>query len=421
MAGGLELARSILPPREAGERQIVVLMSDGQPNVGVSTKHGLASIARAIRDSGAGVSTLGFGAHHDEAVLEAIAEGGGGRYAFVNDVHLAQASFARALGAQLDVVAEQIELLIAPAEGTRIVRVLGDARPSFGADGLRLTLPDAVAGDAINVVVELDLTAPREIGPWAIMEAELAYRPAGGGDRQTSRARVELRVTSIEPRDPEPQAHAIATVALAAEKRTQALALTEKNALAAALALLREASAALTAARPACAGHEAAIDDALESIDDDIVAIETKPDPEAMRAYRKVAKDYGDMAVGFMRGTRLAASSPAQMAMSRACAGGVPAHTRLVGVSGDVAGSVFPLDRAEVDIGRSTYNAIPLRASAVSKVHARLVSNGTTFTLVDLGSTCGTFVNGERIASRTLSHGDVIRIGSDELRYEQSP
>ncbi len=59
----------------------------------------------------------------------------------------------------------------------------------------------------------------------------------------------------------------------------------------------------------------------------------------------------------------------------------------------------------------------------VSRSHAKIVRQGPDsdrrFTAIDLGSTCGTFVNGERLASdgdgQVLSHGDVISLGPSQV------
>jgi len=54
-----------------------------------------------------------------------------------------------------------------------------------------------------------------------------------------------------------------------------------------------------------------------------------------------------------------------------------------------------------------------------SSRHAKLEPGGDGVWVEDLGSTNGTFVNGERITARTLARrGDVVRIGQTELRLE---
>ena len=71
----------------------------------------------------------------------------------------------------------------------------------------------------------------------------------------------------------------------------------------------------------------------------------------------------------------------------------------------------IPLDRTTFTVGRKPDNDIPLAPSYVSGHHGRLEQHGTAWQYVDLGSTNGTFVNGQRSQSATLRNGDILRIG----------
>lgn len=78
----------------------------------------------------------------------------------------------------------------------------------------------------------------------------------------------------------------------------------------------------------------------------------------------------------------------------------------------------YPLAGIIKEIGRTSECDIVLPDDEkVSRVHARLDWDGAGWVLVDLGSTNGTLVNGERIKEKRLSAGDVIEIGDTQLRY----
>jgi hypothetical protein len=63
-------------------------------------------------------------------------------------------------------------------------------------------------------------------------------------------------------------------------------------------------------------------------------------------------------------------------------------------------------------IGRSPGNEITINDPEISRRHAQIVVQGQGFAIEDLGSTNGTFVNGQRCAGRTpLRHGDRIEFG----------
>jgi hypothetical protein len=95
---------------------------------------------------------------------------------------------------------------------------------------------------------------------------------------------------------------------------------------------------------------------------------------------------------------------------------------RLVVVSSPALepGSVEELDSAPLNVGRGAQNDLPLpEDDYASAHHARFEPRGDGVWIVDTGSTNGTFLNGARLAGpRRLEHGDVVRVGSTDLRYE---
>lgn len=67
-------------------------------------------------------------------------------------------------------------------------------------------------------------------------------------------------------------------------------------------------------------------------------------------------------------------------------------------------------------IGRATGADLVLDVALVSRVHCRLEANGETLEVIDLDSTNGIFVNGDRVTRRHLIPGDTLRIGRVELQ-----
>jgi len=85
---------------------------------------------------------------------------------------------------------------------------------------------------------------------------------------------------------------------------------------------------------------------------------------------------------------------------------------RLVMRSGPTVGKIFPLDKAELFVGRDLSNDVVINDPEISRRHARLFQQGNSFVLEDLGSTNGTFVNGQRLIGPNILHpGDSITFG----------
>ena len=66
-------------------------------------------------------------------------------------------------------------------------------------------------------------------------------------------------------------------------------------------------------------------------------------------------------------------------------------------------------------IGRAPRADFVVDAALVSRLHCRLAAGPGEIEAVDLESTNGTYVNGERVERGTLKHGDRLRIGAVEL------
>jgi len=95
-----------------------------------------------------------------------------------------------------------------------------------------------------------------------------------------------------------------------------------------------------------------------------------------------------------------------------------PSYPNLVIRSGPHAGKIVPLLPMTMNIGREHDNNIELKDPEVARYHARILYEGGRFHIEDLGSSSGTWVNGEGQKRRPLSEGDVIRIGETELVME---
>jgi pSer/pThr/pTyr-binding forkhead associated (FHA) protein len=84
---------------------------------------------------------------------------------------------------------------------------------------------------------------------------------------------------------------------------------------------------------------------------------------------------------------------------------------------GPNAGSKFFLDEDTVVIGRHPDSDIFLDDITVSRRHAEIKRKGTDFSMADVGSLNGTYVNRERVEGAELRSGDEIQIGKFKLVF----
>jgi pSer/pThr/pTyr-binding forkhead associated (FHA) protein len=109
------------------------------------------------------------------------------------------------------------------------------------------------------------------------------------------------------------------------------------------------------------------------------------------------------------------ASADTDVAPSRV-AGSLPPGTALLVVRrGPNAGARFLLDHDVTTSGRHPDSDIFLDDVTVSRRHAEFHRDGATFTVRDVGSLNGTYVNRERVEAATLSSGDEVQIGKFRL------
>ena len=98
-----------------------------------------------------------------------------------------------------------------------------------------------------------------------------------------------------------------------------------------------------------------------------------------------------------------------------------PGMALLVVRRGPNAGARFLLDHDVTTSGRQPDSDIFLDDVTVSRRHAEFHRDGSTFTVRDVGSLNGTYVNRERVESATLNNGDEVQIGKFRLVYLTGP
>ena len=96
---------------------------------------------------------------------------------------------------------------------------------------------------------------------------------------------------------------------------------------------------------------------------------------------------------------------------------GIEGPALVVRSGGGRAGEQFPLERTQTTIGRTPDCDIFLDDVTVSRRHAIVARGASGFTIEDLGSLNGTFLNRHRIEKADLETGDELQVGKYRLIF----
>ena len=103
----------------------VILLSDGQANVGPTSISELSELSRIAAKKGISVTTIGIGDGYNEDLMSAIAGYSDGNHFFVNQVADLEKVFTNEFKDVMSVVAQDVEITIKIADGVKPVRLLG--------------------------------------------------------------------------------------------------------------------------------------------------------------------------------------------------------------------------------------------------------------------------------------------------------
>jgi Ca-activated chloride channel family protein len=132
----------------------LLLLSDGQPTVGVTSERGLVNIASKLRAAGTTVTALGVGADFNEDLMQRLADTGGGSYGFIRDAESTVALFEKDLQQAGTMVARGVTLSFTVPDGVEFREIFG--RPvSRNGNVVTVALPDFSARQTEKLVVHL--------------------------------------------------------------------------------------------------------------------------------------------------------------------------------------------------------------------------------------------------------------------------
>jgi Ca-activated chloride channel family protein len=137
----------------------LILLSDGQPTVGITSSQGLVRLAQRFHADGTTVTSIGVGLDFNEDLMQRLAEVGGGSYAYIQNTATLANTFADDLKQAGTTVAREVTLSMGLPAGVQFKEVLGRPATASGST-ISVGLPDFSAGQVEKLVVRVSVQAP---------------------------------------------------------------------------------------------------------------------------------------------------------------------------------------------------------------------------------------------------------------------
>lgn len=170
----------------------VILMSDGEANVGETDVDVLGRRAASAVAEGVSLSTIGVGTGFNESFMTQLATQGKGSFYFVNSQQDALNAFVGEIKALQRIVARGVKLDIRLADGIKLVQVYGHTGQTQG-QSLNVDSNDLITGQSKVILMELDVPPGAAGSLRDLVNVSCAFDdvPFGGSKVATASAKVE--------------------------------------------------------------------------------------------------------------------------------------------------------------------------------------------------------------------------------------
>jgi Mg-chelatase subunit ChlD len=192
--GGLELGITKAKQKSL-QNNLVLLLSDGQANVGETDLEKIGRRSQAARKKGLTLSTLGVGTDYNEALMAEIAIQGGGRYYHIQSAPQIAAYLTGELGEAANLAARGTKLLINLPPGAMLMP-LSAAYPAemVGAQA-SITIGDIPCEVELEIPLRLTLLS-QPAGTRLSLDGQVVFQSPAGNSLSTSLNRVTVRFVS---------------------------------------------------------------------------------------------------------------------------------------------------------------------------------------------------------------------------------
>jgi Ca-activated chloride channel homolog len=224
LSGGWLRGRELVATdRVDGGVNRVLLLTDGQANVGITDPGQLRDLVAAAGAAGVSTTTIGFGEDYDEALLQALAVAGGGSAYYIEHPDQAPAVFEAEIQGLMALAAQNVTVRVAPAASAGAASVLDQYPSRESTDGaLLLELGDLYALEPRSLLMEFLIDDDgAEVGVATLTIEGHVLLPRGGVEKRT--VTLPIRVTRSQAAVVDPDVRRERLLLDAARARQEAL------------------------------------------------------------------------------------------------------------------------------------------------------------------------------------------------------
>ncbi|HEX8749316.1 MAG TPA: VWA domain-containing protein [Pyrinomonadaceae bacterium] len=183
--GGMQVSEHLT----GGAINRVLLITDGQANVGLTNTDEIVSQAMGLFQRGVSTSTIGIGEDFQEDLLMPMAQSAGGNAWHVERAEDMQRIFSVELEGLIAQVAHTVSLGLIPSDGVRLSDLLNDFEMNENG---RYKLPNLQAGSSIEVLAQLRVPAQAAGTKRHLLDLRMGYTPQEARSAEVLKQSLEV-------------------------------------------------------------------------------------------------------------------------------------------------------------------------------------------------------------------------------------
>lgn len=226
----------------------IILLSDGQANVGPSSTSELAELGKIAARKGIAITTMGIGNGYNEDLMAAIAQYSDGNHVFVQNTDALEKAFAHEFGDVMSVVAQDVVVEIKVADDVKPLRLLG-REGDIHENTVTVKLNQLYANQEKYVMLELVPVKGRATQSKPLADVNVRYDNLATRQKDRWDEKMAIRYTASASEVQKAQVEDVivdSAIQKSAIQNEQALKLIDEGKMDEAKAVLRDSSNALS-------------------------------------------------------------------------------------------------------------------------------------------------------------------------------